>query len=112
MFSSGQMDTIMRKALSQLGIEDQPCDNDKQKEKHKDDKTKDNKINLTPAQILVVSGILGGALSVDSFLVDKDQQIQILLTGSLKRKTELEKVMDEIGKKPFDQVLKAMLGRL
>lgn len=71
-----------------------------------------NDIKITPSQLVVIAGILGGVLEVDSITVDKDQTVQILLEGSLKRKTELEKVMDEIGQKPFDEVLKAMLGRL
>ena len=67
---------------------------------------------ITPSQALVITGILGGALEVDSILVNKEQEVQILLIGSLKQKTPLEKVMDQIGSMPFDEVMKAMLGRL
>ncbi|NLD48519.1 MAG: hypothetical protein GX660_15245, partial [Clostridiaceae bacterium] len=66
---------------------------------------------LTPSQALVVAGILGGVLEVNSVLVDKDQIVQIVLQGSLKQKTELEQMLDNIGSKPFDEVVKAMLGR-
>jgi hypothetical protein len=45
-------------------------------------------------------------------LVDRDQIVQIVLEGSLKKKTELEKMLDEIGSMPFDEVVKAMLERL
>ncbi len=109
MFSNSQLDSLMKKAMHQLGLGCEEDNNDNNKEKKKNN---DKKINLTPSQILVISGLLGGVLSVDSVLVDKNQVIQIVLSGSLKRKTDLEKMMDQIGDKPFDEVLKAMLGRL
>ncbi|MCX7921712.1 MAG: hypothetical protein N3B21_06825 [Clostridia bacterium] len=79
------------------------------------DKNKCKKLEITPSQALVIAGILGGVLEVDSVLVDKDQTVQIILEGSLKvppPKTPLEEMLDEIGSKPFDEVVKAMLGRL
>ncbi|MCX8132261.1 MAG: hypothetical protein N3I35_19470 [Clostridia bacterium] len=69
-------------------------------------------INITPSQALVIAGIIGGVLEVTSVLVDKDQLVQIILSGSLKRKTELEKILDQIGSMPFDDVMKALLERL
>jgi hypothetical protein len=51
-------------------------------------------------------------LDIDSVLVDRRQEVQIVLVGSLKQKTSLEKTLDEIGSMPFDEVLKAMVGRL
>lgn len=108
MFSNNQLDSLMKKAMHQLGL---GCEEDNNDNNSKE-KKKNNNLNLTPSQILVISGLLGGVLSVESVLVDKNQTIQIILAGSLKRKTELEKMMDQIGDKPFDEVLKAMLGRL
>lgn len=75
------------------------------------------KLSITPAQALVITAILGGTLQVDSVLVDRNQGVEIVLVGSLKQhiqkpKTELEKILDQIGSKPFDEVAKAMLGRL
>lgn len=67
---------------------------------------------ITPSQLIVIGGLLGGALEVTSVLVDKDQTVEILLTGSLKKRTDLEKMLDKIGSMPFDEVVKAMLGRL
>lgn len=67
---------------------------------------------VTPSQLLVIGGILGGALEVSSVLVDKNQTVEIVLTGSLRKKTGLEKMLDQIGSMPFDEVVKAMLGRL
>ena len=88
------------------------CEEDNDGDNNNEKKKNNNKLSLTPSQILVISGLLGGVLHVDSVLVDRDQHIQIILEGSLKRKTELEKMMDQIGKMPFDEVLKAMLERL
>lgn len=67
---------------------------------------------LTPSKILVIAGLLGDALTVDSISVDRDQNIEIVLIGSLKQKTQLEKVMDQVGKLPFDEVMKSIIGRL
>ena len=70
------------------------------------------KTNLAPSQILVIGGLLGGVLEVQSVLVDKSQIVQIVLAGSLKQKTQLEKIMDQMGTMPFDEVMKAIVGRL
>lgn len=71
-----------------------------------------NNIAINPTQALVIAGILGGVLDVQSILFDKDQIVQILLEGSLKQKTELDKMLEQIGTMPFDEVMKALLGRL
>lgn len=71
-----------------------------------------NGSGINPSQILIISAILAGVLEVTSVLVDRNQTIEIVLSGSLKRKTELEKLLDQIGSKTFDEVVRAMLGRL
>ena len=107
MFSKEQLELLLRRTMDQLGIEEEDS-----KKNDSSSKSKKNPIcDLTPAQIIVVTALLCGALEVDSFLVDKAQQIQIVLTGSLKKKTELEKMMDEVGTKPFDEVMRTLLGR-
>ena len=65
--------------------------------------------NLTPPQILVIAGLLAGALEVDSVSVDRDQSIGISLRGTLRRKTPVEEFMQQIGQLPFDQVMKAIM---
>lgn len=67
---------------------------------------------VPPSSALVILGLLTGSLEVTSVLVDKTQLVQIVISGSLKQKTELEKMIDQIGKKPFDDVVKAFLSRL
>lgn len=99
------LNDFTKKIMSQLGFDDNCKDK-------KIDSVKKKLLNLTPAEVMVISGIVVDVLSVQSLTVDRDQQIQIVLSGSLKRKTELEKTLDEIGQKPFDEVLKALLGRM
>lgn len=69
------------------------------------------KIALTPAKILVLLGILGGVLDVNSLLVDKDQVVQVLLEGSLKRKTKMDRLLDNLGPMTFDEIMQAVMDR-
>lgn len=90
--------------------------------KSENTKAKDKKncpINLTPTQVLVIAGVLGGVLDVNSVLVDRAQTVEILLRGSLKQldgtaadSSELENILAQIGDKPFDEVMKAIINRL
>jgi len=66
---------------------------------------------LTPQKILVILGLLAGVLEVSSIAVDKDQVIEILLEGSLRRRTKLDQLLDEIGEMPFDEVLNSIIRR-
>ncbi len=106
MFSSNQSESLMKKILQQGNLNNM-CNDHLNKEKHFN-----KNIGFTPAQISVIFGLLTGALSVNSVLVDRNQAVEIVLTGSLKRKTELDNILDVIGSMPFDEVLKAMMGRL
>ncbi|MCX7708477.1 MAG: hypothetical protein N2484_01360 [Clostridia bacterium] len=69
-------------------------------------------MTMTPSQALIIGGVLGGVFEVESVLVDKDQSVQIVLSGSLKEKSELEKMLDQIGGMPFNEVMKALVDRL
>lgn len=66
---------------------------------------------LTPSQLLILGGILANVLTVQSVLIANDQHIEIVLVGSLKRKTELDRMLDKIGSMSFDDVLNAVLNR-
>lgn len=66
-------------------------------------------INLIPSKLIVIAGFLSGVLEVNSVLVSRDQEVQIVLTGSLKQQTQLDQVMEQIGKLPFDQVIKSII---
>lgn len=68
-------------------------------------------LGLSPSEILVIGGIIADVLQVESVLVNKDQEIEIVLAGSLKRKTELDKMLDQLGSMSFDEILKALISR-
>ncbi|MFB5673955.1 hypothetical protein ACE3NQ_10900 [Paenibacillus terreus] len=51
---------------------------------------------LSPQQIAVIAGLLSNALTVDSILVDKDQRLQIVLGGSLRRRSKLDQLLEEL----------------
>jgi len=48
---------------------------------------------------------------VESVLVDNRQEVNIILVGSLKRKTQLDKILDKVGDMSFEDVMKAILDR-
>ncbi|KXG76408.1 hypothetical protein [Thermotalea metallivorans] len=110
MFSPEQLDALMKEAMAELGKQDSKGHNKIQRRTC----GQNGKFNLTPAQALVIVGLLSGALNVFSVLVDADQLVSIVLRGSLKKeeKSELDKIMAQIGTMPFDEVVKAMLKRI
>ncbi|MZP31290.1 hypothetical protein GTO91_16405 [Heliobacterium undosum] len=75
-------------------------------------KKKQAPLTINPLKAAVIVGLLSDALSVNSLLVDRAQEVQIVLTGSLRRKTPLDKMLDEIGDQSFDDVLQALLRRV
>ena len=118
MYSSEQLDILLQEAMAGLGIEndvDNNCSNNRMSNKS-NRSNKGNKISLTPAQALVIAGLLGGSLSVFSVLVYANQQVSIVLTGSLKKQNntnkQLDQIMDQLGKVPFDDVVAALGRRL
>lgn len=64
---------------------------------------------LHPSSLLVIAGLITGVLNVESVLVNRNQVVQIVIAGELKRKTQLEKVMECIGKLPFEDIIKAII---
>jgi hypothetical protein len=66
---------------------------------------------LTPQQIAVIAGLLANALDVESVLVDRNQQIQILLSGSLRRKTEADRVAEQLSGMSVGDLIDAFLRR-
>lgn len=72
--------------------------------------------SITPQKVLVIIGLLADVLRVDSVLVDRNQTMEVVLVGSMKRKTkkktETDKIIEQIGAMPFEEVLRAFIGRL
>lgn len=111
-----KLDASTKEILSRLcGQQDQK--NSGKKDQGSGSDKKNSSFNLTPSQALVIAGILGGVLEVDSVLVGRGQRVEILLVGVLKQEdgsdsSELENMLDQIGSKSFDEVVKAMINRL
>ncbi len=90
----------------------QGCRNKKSKKNsgNRDQNQTDNDgqgcISLNPTQLLIIAGLLTGVLDVEAVQISRDQSIDIVLTGTLKRKTQLDMIMSQIGKLPLDQVIK------
>jgi hypothetical protein len=122
MLSSGDMDSLVKQILDQLGqVKDTPSGELAQAGQAggsaagctgSNTSSNNPKIPLKTQDILVILGLASGVLHTHSVLVDTDQNIEILLLGSLKRPTRLDKCLDIIGNMPFDDVLKAIMNRL
>jgi len=75
-------------------------------------KNKKNSLpKLSPAQIAVIVGILTNALEVNSVLVDKDQKVQILLEGSLRKKTKADQVAEDLDDISVSDLIEAYILR-
>lgn len=109
MTSKDPMDILLKQVMEQLGVKEEYENINNSSKKKSNCNT-----NLTTSQILVILALLGGVLEVESITIDKQQVVDIILSGSLKRpkaKTQFEQIMDQVGSLPFDQVMKNILGR-
>ncbi|WP_223069191.1 hypothetical protein [Paenibacillus caui] len=66
---------------------------------------------LTPQQIAVIAGILTNTLSVDSVLIGRDQRLEILLVGSLRRRTRIDELINELSNANLADVIDSILNR-
>lgn len=112
MASSNNIDALLRDILARINTNTGNSTSGNSGSGKSDSSSQACNFPLTPSQTLVIAGILGGVLDVDSVLVDRAQEVQIVLIGSLKQKTQLDKLMDQLGALPFDDVIKAIVGRL
>ena len=67
-------------------------------------------ISINRSGILIIAGLLGGVLQVDSVLMNREQTVQIVLSGSLKRKSDVDKMLDSMGSMTFDDAMRAIIG--
>lgn len=72
MFSSDDINTLLKDTLDQMNL---------------DNTEKTQGTRPSPSGLLVVAGILGGVLEVNLILVDVEQTVQIVVTGSLKNQS-------------------------
>ncbi|HEX9061169.1 MAG TPA: hypothetical protein VF941_13395 [Clostridia bacterium] len=71
-----------------------------------------NPCGLTAQKLLVIAGLLADVLEVESILVDVRQRIEIVLVGSLKQGKSTDNVMEQLGKMPFEQVIKTLVEKI
>lgn len=75
-------------------------------------KSEEGAYGLTAQKLLVIAGLLADVLVVDSILVDVRQRIEIVLAGSLKQSKSTDNVMEQLGKMPFEQVIKTLVEKI
>lgn len=72
------------------------CNNKKSANgKSKNDSLKGLFGDLSPEQIAVIAALITKSLSINSITLDKDQKIEVVLSGSLKQKTKMDKLLEE-----------------
>lgn len=64
--------------------------------------------NLSTQQIAVITALLLNVLEVQSVLVDNEQTVEIVLSGSLKRKTRMDEMLDEMSDMPVKDLWDAL----
>jgi hypothetical protein len=63
------------------------------------------KSKVSPQQLAVIVGLLTQALSVDSILIDKDKNVEIVLGGSLRKKTQMDRLLGEMSELSIGDLL-------
>ncbi|MDF2936589.1 MAG: hypothetical protein K0Q90_1962 [Paenibacillaceae bacterium] len=66
---------------------------------------------LSPQQLAVITALLSNALKVDSVLVDRNKDLEIVLTGTLRRKTKTDKLLEELEDINIGDLLDAISNR-
>lgn len=63
--------------------------------KSKNESLKDLFGDITPEQLAVITALLTKSLSVNSITLDKDKNIEVVLSGSLKQKTKMDQLLED-----------------
>ncbi|MDY7221972.1 hypothetical protein P4475_14820 [Halalkalibacterium halodurans] len=66
---------------------------------------------LTPQKIAVIIGLVTDALQVQAILVDANQRVEIVLEGHLSKKSEMDRMMDDLSDMKFGEVMDAFMKR-
>jgi len=66
---------------------------------------------LTPQQLAVIAGLLTNALEVQSIMLDKDQTIEIVLVGSIRKKTKADQIAEELADISVADLISALMNR-
>lgn len=109
MLSDNNINQLKARIMEQIGLADGgggKCDEGKD-----GSSGSSTKAGLSTSSLLVALGLLSGVLEVLSVLVDRDQTVQFVIQGSLKRKTELDRAIEELGSHSFEEVVTALLNQ-
>lgn len=107
MLSSDHLNSLLRDISAKLSGKSGECNSNTNSTSSQNN----SGITLSPSAALVIAGLLTNILEVTSVLVDKNQLVQIVLSGSLKQKTEMDIMIEQLGSKPFDEVMKSVIKR-
>ena len=74
-------------------------------------KKKIKSMKLGTSEVLIIVALITGTLKFAGIEIDRRQNVFVILSGSLRKRTKLDKMMDEVGQQPFEQVLATLLAR-
>ena len=74
----------------------------------KNNKKKANCPKLSIDQIAVIAALLTNSLQVQSVLVDRDQAVEVLLVGSLRKKTQMDNLLNQISELSVGDFLESL----
>lgn len=74
----------------------------------KKNKKKANCPKLSIDQIAVIAALLTNSLQVQSVLVDRNQAVEVLLVGSLRKKTQMDNLLEQISELPVGDFLDSL----
>ncbi|MBN3522305.1 hypothetical protein [Paenibacillus apiarius] len=75
---------------------------------NKNNKKKRNGTKLSVEQIAVIAALLTNSLKVQSILVDRNQVVEVLLTGSLRKKTQMDQLIEQISDLSIGDLLESL----
>jgi len=67
------------------------------------------KLKLSPQKIAVIVGLLTNVLDVQSVLLDKHQRVEIVLEGSIRKKTKADRIVEELGDINVSDLIEAFI---
>ncbi len=82
----------------------QPCFSQDQKN------NEPSKKKLSANELAVIVALLTKSLHVESILFNKDQRVDVLLSGSLRRKSDIDKLIDQVQDVPDTDLIKSFLN--
>lgn len=65
-------------------------------------------LNLSPQKVAIIAALMTDVLQADSITVDKEQTVFVELTGSLRKKTRADQMVEEMRDMSFGEILDAL----